>query len=487
MDRAWVFAVTFVVLFALMRGGFLNEGDVYWQARAGLDVLHGGAVIGPDTMGQPPHHVWVPNSWGWNVLLGAAWAAAGFLGLGLMVVVGVLAVLLALLTAARANGAGGAASVTALVAALPVLTLFLSGRPQLASYLGLLAVLAVLPRTVRGALRPRLTWLTLVLLTQALTVNLHLAALSTLAVAGGGALADVCACSARHGTTAGVRRGVTYLPAGAALLLGSLATPLGTGIIGQSFSVQSDSSRLIADWIPLWALGPRPLLLFVALFSLLLGGLAVTAAWRSERWVMVGALTVCMLLAVSALRFAALTSLLAVPELAWLLSRPEVEHWAATRRRLLETGAVLLLMVLVPAAALGAALLGRPSYNLVSAETVRALPAGCRVFNDYSSGGLISLLQPDLRTWIDGRNDYWGAEWVRRYTATTNALPGTVDALLAEGVNCALLSDDDGEAPLRAALQERGWQVLARQGQPRMWVLVERTDHAQERPHRSST
>src|SRR5215469_9456576 len=49
----------------------LGDSDMMWGARGGLDILDTGHVPHVDFYSWTvPGKLWVPNSWGWNVVLG---------------------------------------------------------------------------------------------------------------------------------------------------------------------------------------------------------------------------------------------------------------------------------------------------------------------------------------------------------------------------------------------------------------------------------
>ena len=91
---------------------------------------------------------------------------------------------------------------------------------------------------------------------------------------------------------------------------------------------------------------------------------------------------------------------------------------------------------------------------------VRAIPAGCRVLNEYNDGGwLILQRSPDgVRVAVDGRNDAYGPALFDRVDELANGAPGALDELAADRVGCLLLAP--GRPLVRQAL-DAGWHRAA--------------------------
>ena len=99
-----------------------------------------------------------------------------------------------------------------------------------------------------------------------------------------------------------------------------------------------------------------------------------------------------------------------------------------------------------------------------------ALPDGCRLFSDDVSAKYIELYRPDVRVWIDGRQDYWGRErllqW-RNYSQARGDSP-----LVPMGTTCVLLVDP-GSAPLAELLDKSpSWTSLSRTTRYAAWQLT---------------
>jgi len=111
--------------------------------------------------------------------------------------------------------------------------------------------------------------------------------------------------------------------------------------------------------------------------------------------------------------------------------------------------------------------LGRPE---VDPRVLDALPAGCRLLNEYILGGHVILYRPDVPVSLDSRNDVYGAADVRRlqgaFDVPTEGLTETL------GVTCVLTRTD---RRLAAALRaDPRWRTAATGGG--VTVLVRATD-----------
>jgi hypothetical protein len=93
--------------------------------------------------------------------------------------------------------------------------------------------------------------------------------------------------------------------------------------------------------------------------------------------------------------------------------------------------------------------------------TVDAIPAHCRVLNEYNDGGyLILRRQADgIQVAMDGRNDVYGAALIAHLEDVLNGAPGALSELTRERVGCLLLYP---ERRLSAMALAAGWQLAAR-------------------------
>ncbi len=88
-----------------------------------------------------------------------------------------------------------------------------------------------------------------------------------------------------------------------------------------------------------------------------------------------------------------------------------------------------------------------------------ASPGSLRLLNDYSWGGWLEMVRPDIRVFIDGRSEVYGDAHVQRYATITGLKPGWEAVLAASGANAVLIRSSSGLIP---ALTARGWSVAYR-------------------------
>ncbi len=94
------------------------------------------------------------------------------------------------------------------------------------------------------------------------------------------------------------------------------------------------------------------------------------------------------------------------------------------------------------------------------AGAIEKLPQGIRLLAPDKYGGyLIYRFQGKRKVFFDGRSDFYGAEYMKRYVRLMQVRPGWREQLQAVGFTHALLPNDYS---LVAALEEAGWKRLYR-------------------------
>ncbi|MGO4807379.1 hypothetical protein AB4089_19925 [Arthrobacter sp. 2MCAF15] len=427
--KFWILAWLAFLPFVLIRSENLAESDTFWQIRTGVLTIAQGKIPSVDPFswtvsGKP----WTLNSWAFNVVLGLSYEAAGLVGVALVcaclvAVIGALVLLLA-----RQLGASPVVSAWALLIGAPLLTLFLSARPQLVDYIAVLALVMFLRRLVETR-QPAWPLLAIAALT-ILWVNLHAGALLGVAIVGASTLLVFLRRSTR-------RRSGWLLAALLTTMLCSLVNPYGTGLVAQTLEVRSESTVII-EWQPFNPTDPLQLMMFA--FGLL--GLGVAA--RRGDPVFTAAIGVAVCGSVTAMRVLPVLVLLALPVLAALASHEVVLRYFASRRRMFAQAAAAVLVIAVGLAFFNLPSFGRPDPAHFPGAAIKAIPAGCKLFNDYQLGGLVILERPDVPVFVDSRNDLYGAE---RVTQSLRVLDGQGD--LNEGLagaDCVLVPPATGLA-----------------------------------------
>lgn len=426
------------------------DGDILWGARAGTDFLSSGHIPRTDAYSWTAHGTtWIPNGWGWNVLLGIAYKSAGLAGIAALgiVAVGGLAILVG--RAARRAGASTAWAALAFVIVAGVFALFLYPRAQLADYLAIFVFPLLVPTALfaqkdRAAAAAALTFVV-----QILWMNLHTAAvLGPVLVAAAGLGHVVGARTAQRRAALARLSGLVAVTAA-----GCIATPYGLAPITHLNAVRRASAGLISEWRPVGFSSPEQVL---GVGALMLAVVAACLAFRARRLDTVLVLAVFALATASAIRFAPMAALYAVPELAVAAGRIRV------RPEFLSRTCALALAVLALFCVIGMRGFAQPGVTNASPRLVAELPAGCRLLNDLGVGGAVILHRPDVAVSIDSRNDMYGRTAELQSLAVLSEPALGLRYVQAQHVTCVLVQS---QAPLVSALEQSGkWRVVDSDG-----------------------
>jgi hypothetical protein len=422
-SHPWLTAWSTFLPFVIIRAGTLAESDTFWQVRTGLLTIASRAIPTEDSFswtvtGRP----WTLNSWGFNVLLGGAYTSGGLVAVALIGAAFTLAIIALVLILSRRQECHPVVAAVLVHLSIPLLTIYLSVRPQLVDYVAVLVLVLLLHGITRGD-EPAWVLVVGVGVLMALWVNLHAAAPLGIAIIGATMVLALV-----NRTT---RSRVGWLVA--ALLLGtgaSLVNPYGLGVLYQAADVADASRELITEWQPLDLTQPLQALMF------LVGLLALGVAALRRDVAFTAALAVSAVGSVAAMRILPMLLLVALPVLASLATSPAVLRYLASRRVMLTQGAVLALTIQSVLAASALSHLGRPDPDKYSPKAVESIPSSCRLFNSYGLGGFVILERPDVQVSIDSRNDLYGVE---RVSAHSRALAGDSESPELARADCALL------------------------------------------------
>lgn len=451
-------------MFALVgavRAGWFAEGDTFWQVRTGTEIRQRHTVFLTDTFswtiaGRP----WHPNSWLFDVLLSFAWGG-GPAGLAAFTFCCVTAVGLAVAVAARAlGGSGGALAISATLLVYPLIG-WLSARAQTLTYALLPLVVLLAARTTQWRGRRLAAGLAGLYLLTATWMNLHLAALAAVPTVAVG-LAVLLVARRRRWRELLPRAGAVVV----VVLLGCASSPFGVTALRSAAATRDASSDLMPEWAPLWRAGPSDVVAWmVALLALVLSA----AAWRRRPAdpllpVWVGATGLLVLGGVEAARFTPMALVLATPAVAAWATGVDWRGGPWRHRTAVLTGGVAagLAVVLLVFAVLRLPHLGRPAPETYPTDaTVRAVPAGCRVLNEYDDGGYLILRRTTdgVRVAMDGRNDVYGVALLTRLRGLIRGAPGALAELERSRVRCLLLGPD---RPLVQQARAAGWRERTR-------------------------
>jgi hypothetical protein len=223
-----------------------------------------------------------------------------------------------------------------------------------------------------------------------------------------------------------------------AAVAGTVLNPYGVGVLGQTHEVRSASSYIL-EWSSL-----RPSY-WDADILVALAVLAAVLAWRTRRYSLLVVLAGLSVGGVYMIRLLPIAAVVAIPVLATAGDLPRVAAWLRARAWLMRAVLVAAAAGMVLVAAVAVTHLGRTAFPLAA---LSKLPPGCRLLNDYTSGGPVTLFRPDLAVSMDSRNDLYGeAELARQATVLTG--PPDAPARLDEwGVTCVLVKPSTGIVPM---------------------------------------
>ncbi len=483
-DAAFLMPVAFLLMRTGGASGFL-EGDTGWHIRTGQWILQNGRA--PDTdifsftkAGEP----WYAWEWLWDVIFG--WlhlqAGMGAVILASLLVLCVTFTLLFRLCRRQCPNVFLAFGVTWLAAAAS--TIHWLARPHLFSLLFAVIFYAILERVREG--RTRLLWW-LPFLTVIWT-NLHggffIGILFLAAFAGGRFLEALLAPSPAVRCTA-LRCGVPYVFAGLGCLAASLVNPYfyhlhvhiahyltddyHFRVIGefQSLSFHNPAGRYFEAIMVLglvavaWHIARRRFE-----YALLLGGWLHLALVSARNIPLYGIAAVPV---IGLALWEMLEEIRVAPVAGWVKSAVSSFHWTAAdfgetdgiaRLHLVSIAGALLVVALVLAPKPPSVLI--PDYDAktypVAAVSVLPAAASTKVFTDDEWGDyLIYRLYPTGKVFIDGRSDFYGAEFGEKYIELMSAKFDWEATLNEYGITTVLLS---AKAPLASVLkQSRRWQT----------------------------
>lgn len=436
---AWLAMVPLVVL----RAGTLAETDTFWQVRTGLLTVERRSIPRVDPFSWTAHgEPWTLNSWGYNVVVGAAYQVADLPGVALVCAGIVMATVAVILVSARRLHSSPLMAASVLLLTSPVLLPWLSARPQLVDYVAVTALVLLLSRVVTGR-RPWAAVLAVSLL-MALWVNLHAAALLGVAITGGTAALLLVRPRTR-------RAGYHCAAATAAAVVGALVNPYGFGLLTQTAGVKDASSDVVVEWQHLDPSSPAQMVM------LLVGVIGLVLAVRRRDAVYSAALGVATLGSLMAIRILPILVVLAVPVVAAALTRFTSDGRARRLRAIVVAVSVAVLASLVGLAVPSLGHLGRPDLDLYPAAVVKQIPDGCHVFNSYLVGGFVLLERPDVLVSIDSRNDFYGSQQVLASERLIRG-EGDVAAGLA-GAGCVLVPPTSGLA--HRLMADPAWRLRA--------------------------
>lgn len=448
------FAMPLVFVFAGMQGArsLLGDGDTGWHIRTGDWILAHRAIPRTDLFSYTrPGEPWFAWEWGWDVLFAALHRSGGMAAVVALSLVVIAATSALVYRLARRRSGSAVLALPLALAATAAMSFHWLARPHLFTLLFAAIFLLVLERAASG--RTRLLWLLAPL--TAVWTNLH-----------GGFFVGVVLVAA-YGLR---RRPWPWLAAGAACALASLANPYGWLLHLHIFRYLTDPYLYnhIAEFRSINFQHPM-----ARVFELLLALGAAAALWSAWRRRWTDALLIAMWghLALGSARNIAVYAVIATPAIAqclaeWLDALRPV--WRASSAGFDALDGIARVPLWGPAAMLAVAaatFAPDPPERFRAEYCTRRYPVAAaahvtgRVFTDDEWGDyLIYRLYPAQRVFVDGRSDFYGAAFGRKYLDVLRVQPGWEEHLRGYGVESILLSP---ARPLAGTLKESArWQAV---------------------------
>jgi hypothetical protein len=442
MSHPWSIAWLALVPFLVIRAGTFAESDTFWEIRTGFVTLHRRAIPSSDPFSWTANgHQWTLNSWAFNVVEAAVYRIAGLAAVAVLSATLGATVIALVLVAARRLGAAPTVAGGVVVASTPLLTAYLSARPQVVDYIAVLCLTILLREIVYGSAR---RWhIAAAVVLAVVWVNLHAGILFGVGIAGAATLAVGAQRSSRSKTA-------WMMAVTAVLAIGAVVNPYGLGVIGQTMHVMNASTAVVIEWRHPDPTNPLHVL------TIAIGIVALALAARRRDAVYGPAIALGLIGALSAIRMLPILVVLALPMLATELSNGPVVSYITSRKKMLVQGALIFITVEATLAVGALTHLGRPNPNAYSTAAIDHIPAGCHVLNTYDTGGLIILRRPDVAVSIDSRTDLYGSAIIEHQLRTFRDGASANDADLQQA-QCVLAPPTTGLAKQLVASPD--WRV----------------------------
>jgi hypothetical protein len=434
----------------------LASADLAYLVRAGEVMFTRGSVLRTDVMlTWTLGHAWLNQQWGFELLVGAAFRWAGWLGLAVVRGVLVASILALVYLGCRAAGTGRRTSALLVVASLLVLAPALNLRSQLG---GMACFAAVLWLVEGRHERPgRLPWAAAVVL---LWANLHGSFFLGPLLLGSAWLEDLF----RHRPHR--RTGLIALTSVAV----TVVTPFGVGVWRYVADVALDPQ--VRDVVTEWqapTLRTLPGAVFIA--SLVLMLLLAGRRSRPEDRVAVIRLLVVAALGLASFRGLPWWGLVApVTAARWVAEVREGAPDPRARGNAAITAALILIGLSPIALWASHADRGSPGSLVtqappgITAELGRLLEPGERFFHPQQWGSWFELALPANPASVDSRFELIPPERWREYEAVSSGRTDWGQILDAWGVRVLVLSPDQQASLIPIARKDPGWLLVYEDG-----------------------
>lgn len=494
-DMAMVFAVTTLFLLFFKFGGetrIFGDSDTGWHIRVGERIIAARALPRADPFSfSKPGAPWIAWEWGADVLMGAVHRISGLGGVALLFGLSIGAAVWMWFRLNR--GAGGNILIAALLffIMLPITTIHWLARPHVFSWLFLLGTVWLCERMPQ---RVRWRQFALVAIATAVWANLHasffFAPLILLIYAAGAYLKPLIWAPLSLGPLIGdgeggaiqenwSSRGLNYILLAVAASVGSLANPYGWQLHQHVVSYLFDSRLMhgIDEFQSYDFQSDGGFRVMIMLAVCVAGGFAALATRKPERFLLSMLMTAVALRSARALPVAALLVLpLANGSITGVLCR--ASNLAPRLRRKLDDvlgygdrlqvidrqlrgfAIVPLLAILIFASIRTSAAFPSKRLPVAASSVVATLPASAHILAPDTFGGyLIYRFNGERKVFVDGRSDFYGVEFMDRYSGLLQGAPGWTHEFNRWNFTYALLPPGLALVP---ALEASGWREIYR-------------------------
>lgn len=434
----------YLVIFALACLAPAQQ-DTFWLLRAGRDFWHTGHVQFQDHYTYTAEGRYWPNhEWLWEVLAYVVHATGG---MPLLTLVDAILFTAAVFVAARLSERRGYGRFVVVMTAIPLLVGDASQRPQITSLFLFSLTLLLVARERYALLVPLfLLW-----------ANLHAGVASGGFVLVAASLVSLCHAVAIR-TAESRRRARRVITATACAGAITLINPMGIGLWTYVIDSHARSKRnQVQEWVsPFHQLRLDSICFFIVV------AIAIVVAcrrWRRlDSWaVVVPAVSALVLLplALDAVRNIALVELALMSPLIELIAAGthRSSSTIARPRTALAIVTVASASLIVLAWAAPASRLGWKPMNPADMAQLTRCPG--RVYTSYGTGGDVEWFTPDVKTFVDSRQDPFPPTLLD--TARSIDLSGRFESTFARyRIQCAVVLKG---TPIAEALGKAGWRV----------------------------
>lgn len=413
----------FLIFFAsIAKSGKILDTDIFWQVRAGLDWFNNFKIITIDQWSYIPAGDWIPNSWGWNIVLATFFKISPEFGLFFFGSLLNLFLFFILIRMARKLNAKweyiNISLILIIIFALPIFAI----RPAFIS--GLTALLFLIYSNIFfefTSRSPIIAYLTFFFF-NILMINFHYSWPAFILPS----LIGITFFNLNNSQSPKLKIN-SFALLFLISILGIFINPLGIHLFKHIFETVSVSKVTIYEW---QFIGKEPMYIISLIIALL-------PIWfmrfENNSKLLSGAVITFSLMGLYAIRFIPWALVYSFPLIAIIPNQFKVPTWWQNRHSLITNlVSITFVLIFIPFSYEGIKYHGKAN-NL---EMINKLPTKCQLFASPLISGEVILYRPDIKIYIDGRNDYWGIDRYKFANALIeNPTLKNIDAI---GTTCIL-------------------------------------------------